>query len=271
MRQLGDPPSLAGTAGMSLLATASGRLEYLATGSGSPVTVFAHGLAGSIGDTRPLGTGVAGTRVFFHFGGHGASTGAGWGYPDLAADLAAVTTTVGATRALGVSMGAGALAALLVEAPDRFERVVFFLPAVLDRPRSVAAREHLGRLAAAVEAGDAEGAAQVLSLEMPPAVRDRAEARRYAGKRAELLLAGHLASALRRLATEVAVADRSALAAVDVPALVVAQAQDELHPVSAAQDLAEALPHASLAVLPPGAMWESRRELRRLVTDFLNG
>ena len=64
----------------------------LVTGAGEPTTVFAHGLAGGIPDTRPLGSNVAGRRVFFHFRGHGASDtppGA-WTYQDLAADLASV-------------------------------------------------------------------------------------------------------------------------------------------------------------------------------------
>ena len=35
----------------------------------SPTTAFAHGLAGGIADTRPLGSGVAGRKVFFQFRG----------------------------------------------------------------------------------------------------------------------------------------------------------------------------------------------------------
>ena len=51
-----------------LVATPHGvELECLATGSGRPVTVFAHGLAGGIAETRPLGSGVHGRRVFFQF------------------------------------------------------------------------------------------------------------------------------------------------------------------------------------------------------------
>src|SRR3954452_15943123 len=116
-------------------------IDYLVTGSGDPVTVFAHGLAGSIAETRPLGSGVEGTRVFLHFRGHGASSApeSPWTYPALAAELRAVADHVGATRALGVSLGAGALTTLLGESPERFDRVVFFLPAVIDRPREDAA------------------------------------------------------------------------------------------------------------------------------------
>ena len=57
----------------SLLDGPDGALEVLTTGSGLPSTVFAHGLAGSIETTRPFGSGVTGSRTFFHFRGHGAS------------------------------------------------------------------------------------------------------------------------------------------------------------------------------------------------------
>jgi 3-oxoadipate enol-lactonase len=125
------------TPSTQLLTTPSGiTLEYLVAGIGEPdpVTVFAHGRAGSIGTTRPFGSGIPGRKVFFHFRGHGRSTPVppqDWTLPDLAGDLAAVADHVGATRALGVSLGAAALATLLAGTPDRFARVVFYLPAVV--------------------------------------------------------------------------------------------------------------------------------------------
>jgi pimeloyl-ACP methyl ester carboxylesterase len=67
-------------------------LEYLVSGSDTPTTVFAHGLGGGIPDTRPLGGGVLGRKVFFQFRGHGRSQApaASLTYLDLAADLRAV-------------------------------------------------------------------------------------------------------------------------------------------------------------------------------------
>ncbi len=109
----------------SPLTTASGAtIRYLVTGIGPPhpVTVFAPGLGGDIESTRPLGSGVPGRKVFFDFGSSLA-------YPDLASDLAAVADHVAATRALGASLGAAALCTLLADRPDRFERLVFYLPA----------------------------------------------------------------------------------------------------------------------------------------------
>ena len=80
---------------MPLLETPSGSIEYLLTGHGSPVTVYAHGLAGSIPETRPLASGVRGTGVFLHFRGHGASSApeTPWTYDALGEELRAVATS----------------------------------------------------------------------------------------------------------------------------------------------------------------------------------
>jgi hypothetical protein len=99
----------------SLLEGPEGLLEFITTGSGVPATGFAHGLAGSIQMTRPFGSGVGGIRTFTHFRGHGASAAAetSWTYTVLAGELRAVADHVAATQAHGVSVGAGALCALL--------------------------------------------------------------------------------------------------------------------------------------------------------------
>ena len=155
-----------------LVATPHGvELERLCTGEGVPVTVFAHGLASSIAETRPLGSGVLGRKVFFHFRGHGrsAAPAGGWAYADLARDLRAIADLAGATQAVGASMGAGALCRLLADNPGRFTKVVFFLPAVLDTPRPGAAHARLADLLDAVEAGDAAQVAELISQDAPPA------------------------------------------------------------------------------------------------------
>ncbi len=129
----------------SLLEGPGGLLEFTTTGSGLPATVFAHGVAGSIATTRPFGSGVKGSRTFLHFRGYGASTAPEGPrtYAALEDDLRAVADHVGATQALGVSMGAGALCTLLAHTPLRFDRLVFALPAVLDRPRTDGALDRL--------------------------------------------------------------------------------------------------------------------------------
>src|SRR2546423_630801 len=75
-------------------------------------------------------------------GGWLALTGPG-ALASLAAVLVGVAAGPGDPRAVGASLGAGALWRLLADRPGRFERLVFFLPAVLDRPRPAAGRARL--------------------------------------------------------------------------------------------------------------------------------
>ncbi|GAB2959254.1 alpha/beta hydrolase [Micromonospora polyrhachis] len=258
-----------------LVATPHGvRLERLVTGSGDPVTVFAHGLGSGIATTRPLGSAVHGRKVFFQFRGHGRSdapTGP-WSYLDLARDLRAIADLGSATRAVGVSLGAGALCRLLVESPERFDRLVFFLPAVLDQPRPPAVRERLSNLLDAIEAGDASALAEEVSYELPPAVRNTPPGWAYLRQRLDQLLRDGLAPALATLPEQVPVRDRAALARVTVPALVIGCVADDLHPVPVAEQLAAALPNATLHVYDkPGVLWTERADLRTRISDFLNG
>src|SRR5207247_9506832 len=80
-----------------------------------------------------------GTKVRFCFRGHGHSSTPEPGhyrFEDFASDVDAVARAYGATRAVGTSLGQGAITRLLAEDPDRFERLVFILPAALDLPLS---------------------------------------------------------------------------------------------------------------------------------------
>ncbi|WP_326562350.1 alpha/beta fold hydrolase [Micromonospora sp. NBC_01796] len=250
------------------------RLERLVTGAGDPVTVFAHGLGGGIAVTRPLGSAVNGRRVFFQFRGHGRSDAPDgeWTYLDLARDLRAVADLSRATRAVGVSLGAGALTRLLLESPERFDRAVFFLPAVLDEPRPAAARERLTMLLEAVRSGDPATVAEVASAELPAAVRNTPAGWAYLRQRIDQLMRDGLADGLASLPDQVPVRDASALAAVTARALVIGCAGDELHPVAVAEQLAAALPNATLHVYDrPGVLWTHRADLRGRVSEFLNG
>lgn len=244
------------------------------TGGGEPVTVFAHGLAGGIAITRPLGSGVAGRRVFFQFRGHGRSDApAGqWSYADLARDLRAVADLSDAQRAVGVSLGASALCRLLWESPGRFERVVFFLPAVLDQPRPPVARQRLVDLLAAVADGDAAAVADAVLVELPASVRNTPAGWAYLRQRVDQLLRDGLAPGLTALPEQVALRDLTALGAVTARALVIGCAGDDLHPVAVAERLTAALPGAALHVYDrPGVLWTHRGDVRERISGFLNG
>lgn len=249
------------------------QLERLITGVGDPVTVFAHGLGHGIAETRPLGSAVTGKRVFFQFRGHGdsGSPRGCWDYGDLARDLRAMADMTSATRALGVSLGAGALCRLLAETPDRFSRVVFFLPAVLDRPRPDAARRRLTNLLEAIRSGDLPTVANAVVEEIPPSARNGAAGWAYVRQRLNTLMSTGLSSGLLTLPDQIAVPDINLLRDVTAEAMVIGCISDELHPSSIAEQLAEVLPNARLHIYGrPAVLWHERNDLRERISTFLN-
>jgi pimeloyl-ACP methyl ester carboxylesterase len=279
------PPAAAPAApGYLVAAAASGPVEYLVTGTGSPVTLLVHGLAGSVAQTRPFGSGLPGTKVLPHLRGHGGTPvppdGPGT-YAELAAEVDAVRAATGATRALGVSLGAGVLLRTLVEAAAAgaaapYERVVLALPAASGTPgrEQGAGRARLLDLADALEARDAVRAAALLRDQQPEAVRRLPSVGLWARRRAAEIVGPALPPVLRAFAGAAPIADLGAdaavLAAVRLPVLVLAQEGDDLHPVADARRLAAALPAAELVVLPPGGvLWTGRDRLREVLTGFL--
>ena len=257
-----------------IITTPSGvRLEQVITGVGDPVTVFAHGLGGDIAGTRPLGSGGTGRRVFFHFRGHGRSEAppGPWSFADLAEDLLAVADRAGASRALGVSMGAGALCRVLAATPERFERIVLYLPAPLDGVRPPVAEARLARLLAAVESGEAALVAEAVEPELPPSVRNTPTGWSYLRHRVEQLLTDGLAPELDTLWRAPAVPDESVLSAYAGRALVIGCVGDEVHPAPVAERLAALLQQAELEVYDrPALLWTHRKELRERISTFLN-
>ena len=237
------------------------------------MTVFAHGLGSSIADTRPLGSAVVGGRVFFHFRGHGRSAAppGRWTYTDLARDLRAIADLSGATRAVGASLGAGALCNLLAANPTRFDRLVFFLPAAVDDTKGAASRIRLAALLDAVDARETATVAELISQEVPAQIRHTSAVWEYLRQRLDQLMRDGLAAGLADLPDQVAVADHGALAAVTAPALVIGCLGDELHPVSVAERLSEVLQQATLHVYDrPGVFWTHRADLRDRISGFLN-
>ena len=261
--------------------------EYAVLGSPQPpTTLFLHGLAGSIQDTRPLASGLPGRKVFAHLPGHGRSTGPDpLGYDVLAAAALAVADHEHATAAVGVSLGAATLLRVLARDPHRFERVVLYLPAVADVPRTPEAVAPHHALAEHLAIGDAEGVAAALLRTQPAAVRTGLVARIWAARRAQELVA-ELADAAgysdadrnadprRWLPLAAAVplepGDLPRLSEVRIPVLVIGQEGDTAHPAATARRVAEALPTARLTVFDEqGALWGHRAELRDLIAGFL--
>lgn len=242
----------------------------LVRGEGEPVTVFAHGYGATAADSRAFGSGVAGTRVFYTALAHDGVPVPDFGYPALADQLRAVADEHGAGQAFGASMGAGALCRLLAQTPDRFDRVVFFLPALLDAPRDPLAGGRLARLGELSQAGDHEQVAQFLRSELPADVRDSATARAYARRHAETICRESMHGVAERLTCEPAVDSIVDLEAVTAEALVIGCKDDVAHPVHIAVELADRLPKARLYVFDdPAVIWTAREKLRALVSGGL--
>jgi pimeloyl-ACP methyl ester carboxylesterase len=249
--------------------TRVGGLNVVVLGEGGPVTVFAHGLGGSVAETRPLATRVDGTRVLLDFPGHGDSDAlaVGWDYDLLADALLSVADAFGATRAVGLSLGAGALLRALTRDHGRFERLAFVLPAALDGTRRDGATERLRVLGDAIVAGDADAAAEFLLGELPDVVRSR--------RGIELLVRRRAVQLVAKPAPEPAyddrpLHDRSLLAAWDTPSLVIGQEADALHPVELARELHALLPAAELAVYPQaGVFWTAARDAQEALARHL--
>ena len=238
------------------------------SGAGPPVTVVAHGLGASIAETRPLLSGVPGTKVFLQARGHGdAPAPVVPGYGELAADLRVAADLHQATQSLGVSLGAHTILRLLSITPDRFHRVVLFLPATLDAARDDHAVRRSAGLIEALASEDLDALRAQVRAELPPDV----DAEPYVAARAAYLLASPgLPALLTALADDPPVPDRSVLSAVTAEVLVLGQEGDPLHPAQTARELASLLPRAELVVFErPGVVFHERTRLRHLISTHL--
>jgi 3-oxoadipate enol-lactonase len=243
-------------------------------GSGAPVTVFAHGLTNSCNELAALTPLGPGTAVRFCFRGHGHSSAPaeGYGFADFARDLDAVAKAYAATRAVGTSLGAGAITNLLGRDPARFERIVLLLPAALDRPLA----DHSGfdHVADLLETLPKQEAIERIVAEQD---QDGPGERAPWLREIDLVLWQDLnppgvARAIRGAVRDVAISDRELLRRVETPALIICREGDSVHPAELGRVLAELLPNAELIVLgSEREMFEAIPELVVRVSGFLLG
>jgi pimeloyl-ACP methyl ester carboxylesterase len=217
-------------------------------GEGEPVTVLAHGLTNNRSELAALTPFVPGTKVRFDFRGHGRSSSpaAGFRFEDFARDVDAVASAFAATVAVGTSLGAGALGNLVCRVPDRFERMVWLLPAGLDLPFSLAGRYH-------ALAGTLEGKTPEEALEA--VLNDPARVAAYLETpwRIELdrVLWQHddpdgLARAIHGVVEDWPIPDRDLLRRVRIPTLIICIEGDEIHPAELGRIFVDLLPDAEL-------------------------
>jgi 3-oxoadipate enol-lactonase len=239
---------------MPQLETDDATLVYDVEGDGEPVTVLAHGLTNNRNELAAFTPFVPGTKVRFDFRGHGGSSAPPAGhfrFEDFSRDVDAVATHVGATIAVGTSLGAGAIGNLVCRVPDRFERMVWLLPAGLDMPFPVARRYHdLAR--------SFDGLTPEQMLERITGGADAIETPwRW---QVDRLLWQHddpsgLARAIHGVVEDFPIPDRQLLRRVEIPTLIITLGGDDIHPAALGEILADLMPNADLLA------YESQRAL----------
>lgn len=226
------------------------KLHVDVDGQGDPVTVFAHGLTNSCRELALLTPMLGGSNVRFCFRGHGHSDApeSGYRFEDFATDLDAVAREHGATRAVGTSLGAGAICNLLTREPDRFERLVFLLPAGVDvvmddGERFLETAETLESLPKDEAIAKIMGEPDVLEryIEMPWMAEMAQAIWEDVNPKAA-------AQAIREVTRDTPVADREVLRAVQAPVIIICRANDAIHPVVVGEILADVMPNADLRV-----------------------
>ncbi len=232
--------------------TEDAALHVEVEGEGAPVTVFAHGLTNSCNELAPFTPMAPGTKVRFCFRGHGHSSvpePGHYGFGDFARDVDAVAAAYDATCAFGTSLGAGAITHLVAEQPDRFERLVFLLPAALDVPLADhAAFDRTAELLETLPVDEAIAAilnesGRAEAYEIQPALREL-----------DMLLWQDMdptgvARAIREVVRDVAIDDRERLRHVTAPTLIIAREGDAVHRAELGRVLADIMPNAELILL----------------------
>ena len=229
-------------------------------GEGGPVMVWGHGLTSSMDDEDAAGLfdwssiGEVGRVVRYDARGHGRSTFAGTTdelrWDRLADDMLAVADAVGAERfvAAGASMGCATSLFAAVKAPERVRALVLVIPPTAWETRAAQAGIYEAGAAHAEEHGIEAAADLTAAQPLPPVfepfavqVRERTRSRiaRFDAATYATVMRGAAASQLP---------DREAIAAIAVPALVLAWQGDEGHPESTARELDRLLPDAELHV-----------------------
>lgn len=242
-------------------------------GEGKPVSVLAHGLTSSCLELAQLTPFVPGTKVRFCFRGHGHSSSpeSGYRFADFARDVRAVADAYGAEVAFGTSLGAGAISHLVAyEDPDRFKRLVFLLPAGLDRPARY--KERLLRTAALVDGKSREEAVQAV-LSDPARLANYADSpwlREFDQRLLQGLNPIGVPRAIREVIEDWPLRDREDMRRVTAPTLLICREGDEIHPAIVGRILAEIMPNAELMLFDDAtSMYEAIPRITQRVADFL--
>jgi 3-oxoadipate enol-lactonase len=252
--------------------TRDATLHVEVDGSGDPVTILAHGLTNSCRELARFTPFVPGTKVRFCFRGHGHSSSPerGYRFADFAGDLAAVADEYGAENAVGTSLGAGAIAHLLAERPDRFRKLVFLLPAGLDVPFGY--KDRLLRTAELVEGKPLHEAVEAI-LSDPERLANYVRLpwlRELDREMLATLNTTGVPRAIREVIQDWPLRDREDMRKVVAPTLIICREGDVIHPADIGRILVEIMPNAELVMFPDGpAMYQAIPVIVSRVQEFL--
>jgi len=254
------------------------RLWVDVVGDGDPVTVVAHGITSSSEEISAFVWQTPGTRILFDFRGHGRSESppeeAGYDTAAMRKDLEFIADTYGATQALGVSMGSSATLNLLADDPDRFSRLLFFIPSRIDKNTEVS-KDQYPALAHMLETMPLEEVADAIvgAPASQPLINARPAWRELMRARVLRMNATGVPRALRAFAVgDPPCPDAMVLKRVLAPTLILAHEDDPIHPSEVARRLADLLPNAEARIWPaPLAMLDDFGAFAKTIADFLGG
>ncbi|MFC5830697.1 alpha/beta fold hydrolase [Nonomuraea insulae] len=247
-------------------------LAYDDQGSGR-LTIYAHGMLlcqeteerQGLLDWPPL----PGRRLIrYDARGHGRSSGRpinnDYAFDRLADDLLALLDHLkaeGPVDAVGASMGCATVLHAAVRAPHRFGRLVLLIPPRAWETRVDARRGYQAAADQIERDGRDAWVNSLRGLPLPPALADVTDFL------ADPDVADTLLPAVLRGLAGSDLPDRTALAVLSHPTLIIAWDKDSAHPLSTAREIAELIPGAELRITRTPA---DRRTHGRQIASFLS-
>ena len=222
-----------------------------------PPLVFQHGLGGNAGQVAEALQGLPGPSwQMLECRGHGPSDlGEDLSIDCFAKDVAAMIEPLGAPVVLGgISMGAAISCRIAVLRPDLVRALILVRPAWVTNagPANMAPNAEVGALLDRLPPAEARAAfakgmtAQRLAQTAP----DNLASLMGFFDRPPAAATARLLTAISADGPGITVQDLAQLA---LPTLICATTEDEIHPLTHAQDLARMIPGARFALLPPKA------------------
>jgi len=251
-------------------------LAYERRGAG-PDLIWGHGLSmNRVSDAEMAlldWDRIPATVVRYDARGHGESqstpTLSGYSWSELARDQLGLADALGieAYVAAGASMGCGTALHAAVIAPGRVRALVLVIPPTAWEARAAQA-EQWASSADIIENDGVEAVIAARAEMDPPDPYRGDDARRERQAAATRAWAPWRLALVMRGAATADLPDRSDVATIAIPTLVLAWTGDPVHPVSVARELADLLPQSELHVASTGSDLESWSELTR---TFLSG